>query len=83
MGFLDRLLSRFEARAANASSNLGSAFYAGPTAAGQAITARTAENHAAVLACVSAISSAIALIEVDITYFLDRAEQKGRKGNRP
>ena len=32
---------------------------------------------------VTAISSAIALIEVDITYFLDRAEQKGRKGNRP
>ena len=60
MGFLDRLLSRFEARAANASSNLGSAFYAGPTAAGQAITARTAENHAAVLACVGAISSAVA-----------------------
>ena len=32
---------------------------------------------------IAAISSAIALIEVDITYFLDRAEQKGRKGNRP
>ena len=35
------------------------------------------------LALIAAISSAIALIEVDITYFLDRAEQKGRKGNRP
>ena len=35
------------------------------------------------LVLIAAISSAIALIEVDITYFLDRAEQKGRKGNRP
>ena len=35
------------------------------------------------LVLIAAISSAIALIEVDITYFLDRAEQKDRKGNRP
>ena len=35
------------------------------------------------LVLIAAISSAIALIEVDITYFLDRAEQKGSKGNRP
>lgn len=35
------------------------------------------------LVLVAAISSAIALIEVIITYFLDHAASKGRQGNRP
>lgn len=35
------------------------------------------------LVLVAAISSAIALIEVISTYFLDRAAAKGRQGNRP
>lgn len=35
------------------------------------------------LVLVAAISSAIALIEVIITYFLDHAASKGKQGNRP
>ncbi|MEG0780264.1 MAG: sodium-dependent transporter [Oscillospiraceae bacterium] len=35
-----------------------------------------------VLVLIAAISSAISLIEVVTTFFLDRAEQKGKKGNR-
>ena len=35
------------------------------------------------LVLIAAISSAISLIEVVVTYFMDRAEEKGRQGNRP
>ena len=35
------------------------------------------------LVLIAAISSAISLIEVVITFFLDRAESKGQKGSRP
>lgn len=35
------------------------------------------------LVLIAAISSAISLIEVVITYFMDRAAEKGREGNRP
>lgn len=35
------------------------------------------------LVLIAAISSAISLIEVVITYFLDRAAEKGKQGNRP
>ena len=35
------------------------------------------------LVLLAAITSAISLIEVVTTYFLDRAEEKGRQGNRP
>ena len=34
------------------------------------------------LVLVAAVSSAISLIEVVITYFMDRAEEKGKQGNR-
>ena len=35
------------------------------------------------LVLIAAISSAISLIEVVITFFMDRAESKGQKGSRP
>ena len=35
------------------------------------------------LVLIAAISSAISLIEVVVTYFMDRAAEKGRQGNRP
>lgn len=35
------------------------------------------------LVLIAAISSAISLIEVVITYFMDRAAEKGKQGNRP
>ena len=35
------------------------------------------------LVLIAAISSAISLIEVVVTYFLDRAAEKGKKGSRP
>lgn len=60
MSFLDRLLRRPEARAANANSPVDSAFYPGHTAAGHAVNARLVENLATVLACVGAVSSAVA-----------------------
>lgn len=60
---LDRLLGR-EARAATASTATGSAFAIGSTAAGHLVTARIAENLSTVLACVGAVSSAIASLPV-------------------
>jgi NSS family neurotransmitter:Na+ symporter len=35
------------------------------------------------LVTIAAISSAISLVEVVATYFMDRAAQKGKEGNRP
>ena len=35
------------------------------------------------LVLIAAISSAISLIEVVVTYFMDRAAEKGKQGNRP
>ncbi len=35
------------------------------------------------LVLIAAISSAIALTEVIVTFFLDRARAKGKEGNRP
>ncbi|MBR5430389.1 MAG: sodium-dependent transporter [Firmicutes bacterium] len=35
------------------------------------------------LVLIAAVSSAISLIEVVVTYFMDRAELKGKNGNRP
>lgn len=35
------------------------------------------------LVLLAALTSAVSLIEVVVTYFLDRAEEKGKEGNRP
>lgn len=35
------------------------------------------------LVLIAAISSAISLVEVVVTYFMDRAAEKGKEGNRP
>jgi HK97 family phage portal protein len=59
MGLLSRILGRAETRGATDGSGFGSAFFPGPTAAGQAVNARVVENLATVMACVGAVAGTV------------------------
>jgi HK97 family phage portal protein len=76
MGLLARLLGWVETRAgADAfAGHLGSAFAPGPTASGQMVNARIAENLSTVLACIGAVGSAIG----SLPAFVYRREGRGR-----
>jgi HK97 family phage portal protein len=77
MGILGRLLARAQSRVetrASTSDSFAAAFGVVPTASGQMVNARVVENLSAVMACVGAISSAMA----SMNAYVYRRTQTGR-----